>query len=153
MLKIFGYQHIIYLAVTLIATAAIIVFIKWKSNKEKLKGTDDKFLRTVALISGLVLLAAIVTNRISLAVYREKPIELIPNTFCGATSFFFSLVLIFGKRNNKALQFIALVAVFSGTASIFYPDFIGQNESFFYLPTISGLFHHSMQVYCWLMVL
>ena len=27
-----------------------------------------------------------------------------------------------------------------------YPDFIGQNESIFYLPTITGLVHHSLAI-------
>ena len=29
---------------------------------------------------------------------------------------------------------------------MFYPDFIGQNQSLFYIPTISGLLHHSLSI-------
>ena len=55
-----------------------------------------------------------------------------------------ALALIFGKRNNAVLHFVWLLGLFGGISTVIYASFVNQNESFFYLPTISGLLHHSL---------
>jgi hypothetical protein len=50
---------------------------------------------------------------------------------------------MFGKKNNAVLHFVWLLGLFGGISTVIYASFVGQNESFFYLPTISGLLHHS----------
>ena len=36
-----------------------------------------------------------------------------------------------------------LLGIFGGISTVVYPTFIGQGPTVFYLPTISGLLHHS----------
>ena len=59
------------------------------------------------------------------------------------TSLVLALAVIFGKKNNGVLHFVWLLGLFGGVSTVIYCTFVGQNESFFYLPTISGLLHHS----------
>jgi len=153
--KIFGWEHIVYLALTLIATGVIIFFVARKAKKT----SGDGFLRTTTLVTGIVFLCAIAANRISCAVAFKDATALLPKSLCGTVSVFFSLVLIFGKKNNAALQFISTTALLTGAITIFYPDFIGQLNyageatGFLYMPTITGIFHHSMQLFAALLVL
>jgi hypothetical protein len=37
-----------------------------------------------------------------------------------------------------------LLGIFGGISTVIYCTFIGQSDSIFYLPTISGLVHHSL---------
>ena len=60
------------------------------------------------------------------------------------TSAVLSIAVLFGKKDNHVLHFVWLIGLLGGTIVTFYPDFLGQNPSFMYLPTISGLLHHSL---------
>ena len=59
------------------------------------------------------------------------------------TSLVLSLAVLFGKKDNDALHFVWILGLFGGIATVAYPTFIGQGPTIFYLPTISGLLHHS----------
>ena len=93
-----------------------------------------------------LLLAAIVTNRLS-QVFRYGQVRwycIIPDSICGMTSLLLSLGVLLGKKDNNILHFTWLLALFGGTATVIYATFLDQDISFFYLPTISGLLHHSL---------
>ena len=84
-------------------------------------------------------------NRLS-QVFRYETTRwylIIPDSFCGMTSLLLSLAVLFGKKNNNILHFVWLFGLFGGISTVIYATFVGQNSSFFYLPTISGLLHHS----------
>lgn len=99
-------------------------------------------LKTLAFL----LLAAIVTNRLS-QVFRYDTVRwycLIPDSFCGMTSLVLALGVLLGKRDNAVLHFTWLLGLFGGISTVIYATFVGQGPSFFYLPTISGMLHHSL---------
>jgi len=60
------------------------------------------------------------------------------------TSLVLSLGVLLGKKNNNTLHFAWLLGLFGGISTVIYATFLDQNLSFFYLPTISGLLHHSL---------
>ena len=59
------------------------------------------------------------------------------------TSLVIALAVLFGKRNNPVLHFSWLLGLFGGISTVIYPTFVSQHHSIFYLPTSSGLLHHS----------
>ena len=85
------------------------------------------------------------TNRLS-QVFRYGDVRwycIIPDSICGMTSLVLSLGVLFGKKDNGAVHFAWLLGLFGGISTVIYATFVGQDASFFYLPTISGLLHHS----------
>lgn len=144
--KIFGWQHLTYLAV-----AIILMIIGWTLIKKFVK--KENHLRLVFFILGIVELGLISWNRICTNIGVYNPIMLLPTTFCGTTSFVFAMILIFGKKDSKPLQFITMCAFLGGLLTLIYPDFIGQNASVFYPPTISGLLHHTFLLFTSVLVI
>ena len=69
--------------------------------------------------------------------------KLLTDSFCSTSSYVLSLAILLGKRNNNVLHFIWLIALLGGAIVTFYSDFIGQNPSFLYPPTILGIMHHT----------
>ena len=103
------------------------------------------FLKTIAVC----LFISILTNRLS-QVFRYEEVRwylIIPDNFCGMTSLVLSLAVLFGKRNNNVLHFVWLLGLFGGISTTIYASYIGQSDSVFYLPTISGLLHHSFSTF------
>ena len=60
------------------------------------------------------------------------------------TSLVLALAVLVGKKDNDVLHFVWILALFGGIATIAYPNFLDQGPTVFYLPTISGLLHHSL---------
>lgn len=138
--ELFGWQHLVYLAVSLIITALVIVFAK------KYAKTQKQQTILIKVVAG-ILFAFIMFNRISIVIKNDGNIVcLLPDTFCGLTSLSLSLFTLFGKPNIKAFSCLWYMAIVGGIATIIYPTFLGQNESFFYPPTISGLLHHTVMI-------
>lgn len=136
--KLFGIEHILYIIITTVLASAALALAKKFAKSER---SQNAFLKLLALL----LFAAILTNRLS-QVFRYEEIRwyaIIPDSFCGMTSLVLSLAVLFGKKNNCVLHFVWLLGIFGGISTVFYATFVGQNPSFFYLPTISGLLHHS----------
>lgn len=69
--------------------------------------------------------------------------KLITDSFCSTSSYVLSISILIGKKNNKVLHFIWLIALGGGTIVTFYPNFINQNPLFMYPPTILGMMHHT----------
>ena len=138
-LRVFGIVHIIYLAITVSLSVIGLLLAKKFAKTEKAQSIVLKSL-------GGLLLIWIVINRLS-QVYRYSDVrweQIIPDSFCGMTSLVLSLAVIFGKRDNVVYHFVWALGLTGSVITIFYPTFLGQGPTVFYLPTISGLLHHSL---------
>jgi len=136
--QVFGKEHIIYIIVSSIIGFALLFLIKKYAKTEKAQIIALKCL-------ALGLLISILANRLS-QVFRYDEVRwycIIPDSFCGMTSLVLALATLLGKKNNPVFHFLWLLAIFGGIATVIYPTFVSQHQSFFYLPTISGLLHHS----------
>ena len=136
--QVFGTEHLIYVAISLLVAFATCFFAKKYAKTEKQK---DMVIR----IAGAVLFLIIFSNRLALVFEYDTPNwkKLITDSFCSTSSYVLSIALIFGKKNNNVLHFIWLVALAGGAITTFYPNFIGQHPSFLYPPTILGMMHHT----------
>jgi hypothetical protein len=137
--KLFGTEHILYIIITTLIAAVCLLLCKKRADTERSQ-------KTVLQVLAALLLVAIVTNRLS-QVFRYGQVRwycIIPDSICGMTSFLLSLGVLLGKKSNNILHFTWLLALFGGIATVIYATFIDQDISFFYLPTISGLLHHSL---------
>lgn len=134
----YGVEHILYIVLTTALAVAGLLLAKKYAKTEKAKSLVIKGL-------GVLLLASVLVNRISLAVQMYKNwVFLLPESFCGTTSLVLSLAMIFCKKDNAIYHFCWIIALFGAIATAVYPEFIDQHTSFFYIPTISGIFHHSV---------
>jgi hypothetical protein len=136
--QLFGMEHILYIAITSVLAGAGLLCAKRFAKTER---SQTVILKSLAFL----LLAAIVTNRLS-QVFRYGTVRwycIIPDSFCGMTSLVLALAVLFGKKNNNVLHFVWLLGLFGGISTVIYATFLDQDVSFFYLPTISGLLHHS----------
>ena len=136
--QLFGIEHILYI---LISTALGSVTLLCAKKFAK----DERSQTIVLKILALLLFIAILTNRLS-QVFRYGDVrwhQIIPDSFCGMTSLVLSLSVLLGKKDNGGLHFTWLLGLFGGISTVIYATFVGQGPTIFYLPTISGLVHHS----------
>lgn len=135
----YGWQHLTYITIVVVLSILLFVLGKIYAKSSKAKTIIVKSLAACLLV-------AIVTNRFSI-VFKTNPAEwkwIIPDSLCGISSVAMSVTVLLGKRNNVCLHAVWLVALLCGSLVTVYPDFLGQNPSFMYLPTITGLLHHSL---------
>ena len=140
-LKLYGWIHIIYLIISIGLTVAGL----WCAKK--FAKTEKQQAIVLKCIAGF-LFVWIAINRLS-QVYRYglyRPEQIIPDSFCGMSSLVLSLSVLFGKKDNYVYHFVWFLALIGGVITILYPTFIDQGPSFFYLPTISGMIHHSAAI-------
>jgi hypothetical protein len=137
--QLFGTEHILYILITAFAATAALLAGKKLAKSQR---AQTYFLRSLAFF----LLISIVVNRLS-QVFRYDTVRwycLIPDSICGMTSLVLSLGVLLGKKDNPVLHFAWLPGLFGGISTVIYATFVGQGPSFFYLPTISGMLHHSL---------
>lgn len=137
--QLFGAEHILYIALSTLLGSGVLLAARKLAKTEK---SQVCVLKTLACL----LLVAIVTNRLS-QVFRYDTVRwycLIPDSFCGMTSLVLALGVLLGKKDNAVLHFAWLPGLFGGISTVIYATFVGQGSSFFYLPTISGMLHHSL---------
>ena len=136
--QVYGIEHILYIVITTAVAVAGLLLAKKFAKTEK---SQKIVLKSLAFL----LFCAILANRLS-QVFRYDTVRwhcIIPDSFCGMTSLVLSLAVLFGKRDNPVLHFVWLLGLFGGISTVVYPTFVSQAPSLFYLPTISGLLHHS----------
>ncbi len=138
--KIFGIEHIVFMLISIVVMVTALILISKFAKKEKTK-------RVLVVTCALIQLTLIIWNRLSVMEYRGGLFDFLPTTFCGTTSLFFPLAMIFCKKDSKMLQFLASCMLLGGILTFLYPDFIGQSSSVFYDKTMSGLLHHTMGVF------
>lgn len=139
-MKIFGWEHLTFLAVYIAISVVSLVLIKLYVKKER---TQDIVVRCV----GVLLFAFILWSRIALTIKNKDYTYLIPSSFCGMSSFVLSMATIFGKRNNFVLHFVVHFAVVGCVLTLAYPDFIETSPSIFYSIPFSGLMHHAISLF------
>lgn len=140
-LKVFGGVHWLYLAITLTLTTVGLICAKKFAKTEK---SQTIILKSIAA----ALFIWILINRLS-QVFRYTETrwdKIIPDSFCGMSSLVLSLAVLFGKKDNCVLHFVWFLSILGGVITIAYPTFIDQGPSVFYMPTISGLLHHSLAI-------
>lgn len=136
--ELFGIEHILYIIISTVICGSFVVLAYKFARKENIKVIILK-------VVGILLFISIMTNRLS-QVFRYEEIRwyaIIPDSYCGMTSLVLSLAVIFGKKDNCVLHFVWLLGIFGGISTVIYATFVGQGPTIFYLPTISGLLHHS----------
>jgi hypothetical protein len=137
--QLFGIEHILYIIITTVVAVVGLLLAKKYATSEK---AQTLVLKGIAA----ALFVAIMTNRLS-QVFRYDTVRwycIIPDSFCGMTSLVLALAVLFGKKDNAVLHFVWLLGIFGGVSTVIYATFVDQGISFFYLPTISGLLHHSL---------
>lgn len=137
--QLYGTEHILYIIISTLVAATALLLCKKHAKTERAQ-------KIVLLVLAALLFVAILTNRLS-QVFRYDQVRwycIIPDSFCGMTSLVLSLGVLLGKKNNNILHFTWLLALFGGISTVAYATFLDQDVSFFYLPTISGLLHHSL---------
>lgn len=138
-LSVFGTVHLIYLFITLPLSILALFLGKKFAKTEK---SQSIFLKVLASL----LLIWIIINRLS-QVYRYDDVrweQIIPDSFCGMTSLVLALAVLFGKKDNPVYHFVWFLGLIGASITVFNPTFLDQGPSIFYLPTISGLLHHSL---------
>jgi hypothetical protein len=138
---VFGKEHWIYLAIFVLVSVAVLFLGKKYAKCER---SQAIFLKSLAL----ALFATILMNRLS-QVFRYGMVrweQIIPDSFCGMSSLVLSLAVLLGKKNNPVLHFVWFLALIGGVITMAYPSFLDQGPTIFYLPTISGLLHHSFAI-------
>ena len=135
---LYGTEHIIYVILSIITGLAVCICAKIFAKTEKSK-------KIIIKGAGVLLFIIILTNRIALVFEGATPnwLKLITDSVCSTSSYVLSLAIIFGKKNNNVLQFVWFISLAGGIITTFAPNFIGQNPSFLYPPTILGLMHHT----------
>jgi hypothetical protein len=136
--QVLGKEHLIYIAVSLLVAFSVCFLTKRYAKTEKARNT-------VIHVAAGILFLIIFANRLALVFEYGEPNwqKLLTDSFCSTSSYVLSLAILFGKKNNNVLHFIWLVSLAGGTITTFYSDFIGQNPSFLYPPTILGMMHHT----------
>ena len=138
-LRVFGAVHWIYLILTGSVSVIGLVLVKKFAKTEKAQSIVLKSL-------GVLLLIWITINRLS-QVFRYDEVRwelIIPDSFCGMTSLVLALAVLFGRKDNCVYHFTWFLGLVGGLITVCNPTFLDQGPSVFYLPTISGLLHHSV---------
>ena len=137
--ELYGIEHFTYIGITTALATVALIFAKKFAKTPK---SQSIVLKSLAI----ALFIAILANRLS-QVFRYETtdwVAIIPDSYCGLTSLVLSLAVLFGKKDNNVYHFLWILALFGGISTVVYPSFINQGPTIFYLPTISGLAHHSL---------
>lgn len=136
--QVFGIEHITYILISIVVAFFVCFFTK------RYVKTDITKKITIKIVAGILFLI-IFTNRLVLVFEHGNVnwMKMLTDSICSTSSYVLSLCLLFGKKNNKVLQFIWLICLGGGAITTFYPNFIGQHPSFLYPPTILGMMHHT----------
>ena len=138
-LNVFGSVHILYLLATVPPSVIGLILAKKCAKSEKAQNIVLKVL-------AFLLLIWIVINRLS-QVYRYGDVrweQILPDSFCGMTSLVLALSVLLGKKDNPVYHFVWHLGLVGAAITVCNPTFLDQGPSIFYLPTISGLLHHSL---------
>ncbi len=133
--EVFGRQHLTFIAIYVVLGVASLILAKLFLKERK---GQTIFIKVLA---GLTLFFNI-GCRISVGYYFGRK-YVFPSTICSLTSILLPLIVLFGKENLQVYHGLWYIALVGGLASTIYADYVSQNPSIFYLPTITGLLHHA----------
>lgn len=136
--QLYGVEHILYIVISAVVAAAALLLAKKFAKTEEAK---QVFLKCIAALQ----LASVMANRLTQVFVNDQVLwhYLIPDSICGMTSVLFSLSILFGKKDNGVTHAMWLIGLFGGLSTVAYATFLDYNPTFFCLPTMSGLLHHS----------
>ena len=144
--KLFEIEHILYLTISSLILIPLGIILKLKVKKEE-------HIVLMFRIIGLIGLIIIILNRIFIgSMLRGNMVYLIPDSFCGMTSFLVAIGLLFFKRDNALLHMTWLLALVGDTLSLIIPDYLADGPVILYLPTITSLIHHSYTLFSVIMI-
>lgn len=135
--KVFGWQHLTYLAVFLAVAVPFLTIVKLKIKSERTQNI-------IAKVLGAILLVFIIWNRFAIADFKNNWLLVIPDSICGVMSVALGITLIACKRDSIFYHYLVYIAFFGGLANVFYPYYVAQDANFMLPATISGLLHHSV---------
>lgn len=137
--KYFGIEHISFLSISLALLAIfLVVNLLWIKN--------NKIRKIEIYVLASLLLAFQVMNRIGICIHKQTAWEIFPDTLCSITSLVLAFCIFFYKKDNPLLQSIPMLSIVGGILNDVYPNYLQQNESFFYFPTITGMIHHTISI-------
>lgn len=136
--KVFGWEHLTFMGIYLLVGVALLIVAKKYLKEEK---GQTIFIKSLA---GATLICNILT-RIGVGMTYGW-VTVFPSTVCSLTNFLLPIVVIFGKRNLNVYHALWYIGLVGGLGSTLYPDYISQNASVFFLPTICSLLHHAFIV-------
>lgn len=143
----FGLHHFLFLLIT-IALGSVIVYIFYAKLKDENKRTLAlKILAGIWFSFGLahqIVYAAEVMRGPNLAGWTW-PQLMLPFTYCSFLSIVTPLVIIFFKKDNRALHCLTYFSFFGGF-SIFFPAWLNDNVTFFLPSSILAMFHHAFML-------
>ena len=142
--EIYGPEHLLYVLITAAVFTLLLVLLKKYITSERQKALLMRLMGVIGLLS-------VIWVRWCVAFMEQDGNlwYLIPDTICGTCSMFTALAFLSGKKDNNVLHAIWLIAIAGDIATMVYPDFIGDGATIFYAPTISGLWHHSWTLFCY----
>lgn len=142
MVEIFGWQHLLYVVVAL-----VLGFLGYMMIYKRLK-TEEELYKLIRILSA-VLLFMIIFNRITVVLLLENGnwIRFLPYSYCGISSLVISIGGLIFKKDHPWFHATIFVGFVGATLTLIYPDFLVQDDSFFFLPTITGLLHHTMMLF------
>lgn len=133
--KVFGRQHLTFIAIYVVLGVASLILAKLFLKERKGQTIFIKVLAGLTLIFNI-------GCRLSVGYYFGWK-YVFPSTICSLTSILLPIIVLFGKENLKVYHGLWYIALVGGLASTIYADYVSQNPSIFYLPTITGLLHHA----------
>ncbi len=147
MSKVFGWQHLTYLAVVVVVAVVGLVLAKIFIKDSK------KQMIFIKILAGLTLVCNL-GCRIAVIFHTGGVKYAFPYTICAMTSFVLPLAVLFGKGNSNLYQALWYLGIVGGIGTLVYPDFLSQNESFFYPATFLSMLHHTfVTILCFAMVM
>lgn len=147
MSKVFGWQHLVYLAIVIVITIVGLILAKKYIKDKKWQ------MIFIKILAGLTL-ACNLGCRIAVIFHTGGVKYGFPYTICALTSFALPLAVLFGKENSNLYQGLWYLGMVGGLGTVIYPDFLGQNDSFFYPATFLSLLHHTfIMILCFAMVM
>ncbi len=133
--KVFGWQHLTFIAIYIVIGVTSLVLGKLFLKEKKGQAIFIKVLAGLTLFFNI-------GCRISVGYYFGWK-YVFPSTICSLTSILLPIIVLFGKENLKVYHGLWYIALVGGLASTIYADYVSQNPSIFFLPTITGLLHHA----------
>jgi len=136
----FGPEHLSFLFISLFILIAFEVVNAIWIKSIKVKKIEMYVLASLVLIFQVL-------NRIGIIWDRNWDWwQILPGTICSITSLVLGISCLFYKKENPLFQSIPLLSIIGGLLNDIYPNYLQQNSSFFYLPTITGMIHHTLAI-------
>ena len=142
MVEIFGWQHLLY-----VALAIVFGYIGYMLVYKRLKSEEGRS-KLIHILS-VILLLLILVNRVTVVLLVEDGnwLRFLPYSYCGISSLAISIGGLIFKKDHPWFHATIFVGFVGATLTLIYPDFLVQDDSFFFLPTITGLLHHTMMLF------